>query len=124
MNNLLAQYQKDLGGPLEGIGPLGLEGNPKWYANQTFSNFISSAIGLMTVIASIYFVFLLIIGGIGIMNAGGDKAALEAARKKITNGIIGMVVVVASVFVIRFIGSLIGLNDVLNPSIFLDNLSL
>jgi len=115
MRNLIAQKQIDLGEPLRGFGPLGLEDVPEGEAAAPgiFTRFISSAIGLMTIIAVIWFVFVLVTGAIGIISSGGDKASLETARKRITTGIVGLVVVIAAVFLIDFIGGLIGLPDIL-----------
>ena len=123
MKNLIAQKQIDLGESLRGIGPLGLEGKRAWEGGLVFNKFISSAIGLMTVIATIWFIFLVIAGAYGIMSAGGDKAQLEAARKRLTSGITGFVVVIMAVFIIRFIGSLLGLEDILNPAYLIDVIS-
>lgn len=123
MRNLIAQELIDLGEPLRGIGPLGLEGKEAWEGKIVFNRFISSAIGLMTIIAAIWFTFLVITGAYGIMSAGGDKAQLETARKRLTSGVIGFVVVVMAVFIIRFIGSLIGLEDILNPAYLIDLIS-
>jgi hypothetical protein len=117
MRNLISQEQINLGEPLKGIGPLGLEEGQD--AVTIFTKFISSAIGLMTVIAIIWFVFVLIMGAIGIISSGGDKASLETARKRITTGIVGLVVVIAAIFIIDLIGRLIGLPDILDlPALF------
>ena len=98
-------------GPLEGIGPLGTPGGQ---AGSLFDDIISAAIGLITIIAGIWFVFLLISGAIGVMTAGGDKASMETARKRITSGVIGLVIVVAGIFLVELIGGLLGL-DILQP---------
>ncbi|KKU10259.1 MAG: hypothetical protein UX13_C0016G0016 [Candidatus Woesebacteria bacterium GW2011_GWB1_45_5] len=111
MKNLLAIDLAPAGG-FKGIGPLGSGEN----AIVTFSGFISSAIGLMTIIAFIWFVFTFFIGAIGIISAGGDKQALENSRKKIVNGIIGLVVTISAIFVIRLAGALLGIPDILNLS--------
>jgi hypothetical protein len=111
MKNLIAQIQV---GPITGFGPLGLENDTPGGAPRVFANFISSVIGLLTIVAAIWFVFLFITGAIGIISSSGDKNALEDARKKITLGVIGMVVVIASVFVIDLLGTLIGV-DFLDP---------
>lgn len=101
----------------KGFGPLGLgEGQE---GVSVFTTFISSTIGLMTVIAIIWFIFILITGAIGIMGAGGDKNALEGAKKKITSGLIGLIIVIISLFIIKLIGYLIGIPDILNlPELF------
>lgn len=97
-------------GGYKGFGPLGT-GSPD-QAISTFTYFISSVIGLMTIVAVIWFVFTFFIGAIGIITAGGDKAAVEAARKKITNGIIGLVIVVSAIAIISFVGYLLGFTAV------------
>src|SRR3989344_1131532 len=113
MKKLIAR-QIDFGGPLEGVGPLGTPGDAEGAATL-FNNIISSVIGLITIIAGIWFVFLLITGAIGIMSAGGDKAAMEEARKRITTGLIGLIVVVAGIFLVDLIGGFLGL-DILQPA--------
>lgn len=101
-------------GQLEGIGPLGTPGGAEGAADL-FDDIISSTIGLITIIAGIWFIFLIISGGIGIMTAGGDKASLEGARRRITTGIIGLAVVVAGIFLVQLIGGLLGFEDILQP---------
>ena len=112
MNRLLAQNPIQLG-PLQGFGPLG---NPKDRGIEIFANFISSTIGLMTIIAFIWFTFTFFTGAIGIISAGSDKNALENSRKKITTGIIGLVVVVSAIFIIQLVGSLLGIGNILELS--------
>ena len=101
-------------GGFKGFGKLGLEDGGATNADLVFTQFISSAIGVMTIIAFIWFIFVFFIGAIGIISSGGDKQALETAKKKITSGIIGVVVVIAAIFVIKLIGFLIGVPDILN----------
>ena len=105
-----------------GQGPLGLEGGED--PGSVFNNFISSAIGLITVVAIIWFVFLFIIGAIGFMTAGGDKAALETARKKLTNGVVGFIIVIAAIFIIQVISEILGLEGFLNPAQLIENIAL
>jgi len=105
-------------GPLEGPGKWGIVSAPF----STFNNIISTIISIMTVVAAIWFIFVLISGAIGWISAGGDKASLETAKKKITNGIVGIVVVVAAVFLADILGELIGL-DILNPGNILKSLT-
>ena len=100
-----------------GTGPLA---NPEGTGVSTFAKFISSTIGLMTIVAIIWFVITFLLGAIGIISAGGDKAALEAARKKIVNGIIGLVVTIAAVFVVSLIGTLLGMENILDLNAMFD----
>jgi len=108
--NKLTDIQLAPEGGFQGFGPLG---NPGGSGIDIFSNFISSVIGLLTIIAVIWFIFVLITGAIGMISAGGDKAQLESARKRITSGLIGLVVVISAVFILDFVGFLFGI-DILN----------
>ncbi len=100
----------------EGFGRLGLE-QGKGAAGEgssIFAQFISSAVGLITVIGIIWFVFIFMTGAIGIVTSGGNKGSLEAAKKKITSGIIGITVSVLGLLIVRLVGSLIGIPNILN----------
>jgi len=126
--NFLAQVPtqspKDLGGTFKGIGPLGnpgVTGTDVKPAAVLFNKLISIVIGFMTVIAGLWFTFQLIIGAFEWITAGGDTQKLQSAQKKILNAIIGLVVVVAAVFLIDLIGSLLGI-DILSPAKFLINI--
>ena len=105
---------------LKGFGPLGLEGESTFNAGTIFNKVLSTAIGVISVIGIIWFTFILITGGIAIMTAGGDKQAVENARKRITNGLVGLTVVVIGIFLIRLIGMLLGIEDILNPAYLFD----
>lgn len=106
-------------GTFRGLGPLGtfnIEEIPL-AALGLFNKLISNIVGVMTVIAGIWFIFQFIIGGIGWLTAGNDKAKVESARAKITQGIIGLAIVIVAVFIIDLIGKLLGL-DILQPGEF------
>jgi hypothetical protein len=90
-------------------------------AGDNFNRVISTVIGVMTVVAGVWFLFLLISGGIGIMSAGGDKQAVVDAQKRITMGFIGLVVVIAGVFIAQLIGIVFGI-DILDPGGTLESL--
>lgn len=108
--NKIADIQLGPPGGFRGIGPLGLQGETSDIGIVRFTKVISSTIGVLTVIAAIWFIFQLFTGAISIISAGGDKAKMEEARKKITNSLTGLVVVVVGVFLIDLVGSLIGLD--------------
>ncbi len=113
MKNLLAAEIKIAPGGLQGIGPLGLEGKSAEWAPIVFTRFLSTLIGVMTIIGFIWFIIQLFIGAVSMIGAGGDKAKVEQAKSKITNSLIGLVVVIAAVFIIQIVGSVFGI-DVLN----------
>jgi len=115
----LAEIKIAPDGGFKGFGKLGLQGSEAGNADIIFTNFLSSFIGIITVIAIIWSVFLFITGAISYMSSGGDKAAVESARKRIVNGIIGLIIVIVSIFAIKLVGELLGIPDILNfPSLF------
>lgn len=113
MNPVFAQQETPLG-EIIGIGPLGEFAVSESEAVNLITQIIRNIIGLMTIVAGIWFIFQFIIGGISWLTAGGDKAKTEAARAKITSGIIGLAIVIAAVFIIDLIGRLLGL-EILQP---------
>lgn len=119
INFLTLLAQKELGqiGGTEGFGPwgnLGAFGKTIGDAAGAFTNIISNIIGIMTIIAGIWFIFQFIIGAYGYMTAGGDQKRITDATSKITNALIGLVVIVAAYAIISLLGSLLGF-DILNP---------
>lgn len=102
-------------GFFEGIGKLGekMVGLSKENVSPAavlFTNFLSKTIGIMTVIAFIWFVFTLFIGAIAWLGSGGDKTKLQNAQKQITNGLIGLLIVISAIFLIKLIGTIFGIN--------------
>lgn len=119
MNKLLSEiqiYPPD--GSLKGPGTLGNPGSAIG-ATALFIAFIQGVIGLLTIIAGIWFLFNIFFGAIGIIGAGGDAKKMEGARAKLTTGIIGIVVVISAIFIVDFIGSFLGL-ELLNPIRYLE----
>lgn len=112
--NKLAQINLFPNGGYKGFGPLGLETTDAGQAPSLFATFISTAIGIFTVVAIIWFVFTIFTGAISIISSGGDKAAMEAARKRITTGVVGLVVTIFAIFFIRLMGTILGIPNILN----------
>ena len=122
MEKLLAQQEIPIPGNIEGFGALGLEGRNPAQSTTIFNFFLSSTIGLLTIIAAIYFTFVLISGAIAIIASGGDKQKVAEARARITTGLIGLVIVIAGIFIIELVGTLLGFDLILNPGEFIQRI--
>lgn len=61
-------------------------------------------------VGGLAFILYFLMGGVEWITAGGDKGKIEAARAKITQGLIGLAVLAASFVIIKFIETAIGLN--------------
>jgi len=121
---VFAQTSHDLGsiGGEEGFGPwgnLGSRGIKE--AAGAFTSIISRIIGVMTIIAGIWFIFQFIIGAYGYMTAAGDQQKMSNATKKITSALIGLIVVVAAYAIISLLGRLLGF-EILNPQVIIEKL--
>lgn len=116
MNKLAQGGEIQLGpdGGFRGFGTLGLQGSTS--APEIFNKFIQSIVGIMTVVAAIWFIFLIIAGAVGIMTAGPDKQKVQQASTRITNGVIGLFIIIAAVAIIEFFGTLFGFENILNPA--------
>lgn len=118
---LLADNGTDLG-TLKGLGPLGFEGTDitKEGAFELFNNTISIIIGLLTIIAGIWFLFQVITAGFQWLSSSGDKTSIENARNKLTHSVVGLVIVVMAFAIISIIGNLLGI-EFLKPVEVLQN---
>lgn len=97
-----------------GMGPLGiLCDTAKSDAGAGFSalsRVISIIIGFITLTAGIYFLFQIIVGGVGWMSSTGDKNKLQQAQDRMTNAFIGLVIVVGAYAITWVVGNVFGLD--------------
>lgn len=109
----------DLGtiGGNQGFGPWGniaAAGSGVAEAARIFTFTLSRIIGVLTIIAGIWFIFTLIIGAFGFLTAGGSEDGIKKATAKITQGLIGLVAIVAAYAIVSLLGALLGF-EILNP---------
>src|SRR4030043_1645343 len=62
------------------------------------------------IICVVVFVLIIIIGGIQWITSGGDRSAIDSARRKVVNGITGLVILLLVFFVLTAIGRIFGIN--------------
>ena len=104
MKQLLAQEKitnpafKD--SPLEGIAT----------GKAFFQELVPNLVGLAFVVGVLIFFFVMATGAIGWITSGGDKATLESARGKITNALVGIIVLFALFALLGVIEDFFGIN--------------
>ncbi|MFZ3068918.1 MAG: hypothetical protein WA052_01240 [Microgenomates group bacterium] len=105
----------DVGG-IRGIGPFGFEnaGVSGSEAKTQLGSILSSVITTLTVVGGLAFVIFFTLGGLKWLTAGGDKAKVSEAQAQMTQGVIGLVVIVVGLFVTGIVGGVLGI-DFLNP---------
>lgn len=128
MMNVIAQTNLgQIGGT--GLGPFGNLGKATGKSGgvealTSITKIISSIIGVMTIAAAIWFTFQFLVGGIGWITSGGDKAKLNEARDRITNAFIGLIIVIAGWSILALAGQFFGYNILVNPSQVIDQLGI
>lgn len=70
--------------------------------------FIQALVGLIFIVAALLVFIFLVWGGIQWMTSGGDKAATEAARNRITAALIGLGIVAVSWALVAIVGKFFG----------------
>lgn len=101
-------------GNITGLGPLGEGIGVYLDAFDKFTLVLSATIGVLTVSAGLWFIFQIFAGAFQWLSSSGEKQALENARKRISNAIIGLLVVVLSYGLISIVGLIFGFN-ILSP---------
>lgn len=103
--NLLAQ---EIGNPALGPALQGFAGSEG--GSAFFSALLPKFVTLVLIGGALIFFFMLIFGSIQWISSGGDKQSLENARAKITQALIGIIILFASFALIQFIESFFGIN--------------
>ncbi len=107
------------------LGPFGKLDFTGTSALEKVTGTISSIVGIMTVAASIWFLFNFLVGGFSWITAGGDKSNLEKARHRMTDAFIGFVIVVAAWIILALMGQFFGYDILIgDPRALIDQLQL
>lgn len=80
-------------------------------APSLFASVLAGLIGIILVLGSLWALFQLLQGGLGWISSGGDKTALEGARDRIINALIGLFILFAAWAVFIIILRVLGLTS-------------
>lgn len=100
--------EQKLGEPSGPNGGIGL----KTFSN--LANVITEILPYIFAAAGAVLVIYIVMGGISLMLSQGDPKAIAVARGRITNGILGALIVVFAYLIMQLIGGLFGLSDFTN----------
>ena len=93
--------------------------NPTGYQSQDGSGIftlLNNIFNLAGVIAGIFFIIQLITAGYGYISSNGDPKKTEAAWAKITQSLIGLIIVATAFVIVSVVGSFLNIN-ILEPTI-------
>jgi hypothetical protein len=82
-------------------------------SENTFADFVGSTLQATMVIAALLLLFYLIWAGIEWISAGGDSGKIEKARTKITQSIVGIIVLASTIALFSLVQRFLGI-EVLN----------
>lgn len=99
MNNYIAQITNPALGNLNANTGVGF-----------FQQLLPSLVGLILVAGTIIFFFMLLFGALQWITSGGDKASVEAARGRITQALVGIIVLFSVFVIIRLVQDFFGIS--------------
>ena len=108
-----------------GLGPFGA----KTYSSASqgitdIISIVSKVIGILTVVASVWFMFQILFAGYLWITAGGDAKKLAQARDQIIHAFVGLVIVVGAWSLTAVTGQFFGYNTLIDPGIFTNSLQI
>jgi hypothetical protein len=77
-------------------------------ANESANNVVQNAITLAFTIAGVAVLAFLIFGAFQWITSGGAKEKVDAARKTITNALIGLALLGLAFLIVRIVGQIVG----------------
>ena len=95
----------------------GIEGS-----TSAVEKILSNVLVMLTVVAGMAFALYFLLGGLNWITAGGDKGKIDKAKGVMTNGAIGLIIIVLSYSITWIVGKALGL-DILNPATIINGLT-
>lgn len=93
-------------------------------ATLKFEKLASNLIGVLTIVAVIFFAIQIIFAGYSFISSGGDEKMMETSRKKLTNGVLGLFIVVVALGLGSLIAKLLGLGNIFDINEMFKNMGL
>ena len=75
---------------------------------RVFQSFAPSVLNLALIIGASIFIFVLILAALQWITAGGDKVALESARNRMANALIGIIIIFSVIVIIKAVEAVFG----------------
>lgn len=79
------------------------------FVGGSIGDIVSAFLPYIYSIAGIALLLMLLAGGFQLMTSGGDPKGVEAGKQKITNALIGIIIVFASFWIVQVVGRILGI---------------
>lgn len=96
------------------VGPGFDPGSGPIAATSAFEKIIGRGIAVLTIAAVVYFIFQIILAGYAFITSEGDEKKIEVARHRITDNIIGLVVIIVALGLGSLLAKIFGLGNILD----------
>ncbi len=106
--------------PTEGLTSPGIV--PTGDFGGQIAGIISTVIGVLTALAIVWFIIEFIISGLLLISSTGDQEKTAEAKKRLTQSLIGLVIVLGAIFLFTILSYLFGI-DFINITEHFNNLS-
>lgn len=83
--------------------------------DQILGNIIGAVVGMFIIVGFVAALIYILIGGMAWLTASGDKTKLQVARDRITQAILGLIILVSTWAIMTLIGDFTGLDFPLLP---------
>jgi hypothetical protein len=96
-------------------------------SNEAVTNLektISVVFGVLSLVAFIYFAIQIIFAGYAFISSNGDEKKLEEARHRLTNGILGLAIVIFAVGLSALLGKIFGIGNIFDLNALLGTMQL
>ncbi len=123
---ILALDLGPIGGNGEGLGPFGDLGTKatKTSGLAGVISAVNSVVGIMTIFASIWFLFQILYSGYEWISAGGDSKKIATSRDRITHSFIGLVIVIGAWSLLAIAGQFFGYDTLIDPTKVIDQMGI
>jgi|WetSurSiteA1Bulk_404760.scaffolds.fasta_scaffold59020_3 hypothetical protein len=81
---------------------------------KSIGDIVSTLIPYFFLVAGILLLINLVMGGLALMLSRGDPKAVQSAQGKITNSLIGFLIVFASYWIVQLVGRVFGIEAITN----------
>ena len=82
--------------------------------NMTIGGIISRATTYIFIFAGIGLLLMLIFGGFNLLTSAGDAKKLEMGKQRLTNAVVGFVIIFAAFWIVQALGIIFNLEPITN----------
>ena len=110
INTFLPAVTLDIAGEAQKQGLYG--SNLVSRSDAGFGTWLSNILQVVMVIGTIACLGFLILGAIGWITSGGDKNKVEQARDRITNAVIGLILLAVTLAIFNILAGFLGIDNI------------